>query len=935
MLLEETAGSKEALGRQLFEIVQQMNHGETTEYDANTRLELARLNGQAGQQASRASAHDASFHFFSQAIHLLPDDTWDTEYALTLSLHDGAQKAAFLSQRYQEMEEFGECVLRQARDLLDTRTTYIVRIQAYNVQNHLDRAIVTGKAFLSRLGLKLPEHPASPHTVIALARTQLQLHGKTAADLRSLPEMQEPVQLAIMETIYRLGSSAYLGAPKLFPLLIMKMVRLAARHGHAPAYGIPYAPYCIVLCGVLHQYERGFELARLSLELAEHPQSQPLKCHTKMIVYTFAWHWTRYAGESIDGLRQAYEEGLESGDHEYAGYCGTMEVITSLFIGRPLVTVAELATHYYPDIQRLSAGSALSMLQIQAQLVENLRSTQLATPWQLRGRFIPDEAAFSQVCGQDETSACSLLTAQLMLRYRFGHPATALPMLEELDSRADSIRATLIDADHHFFGGLVRMALYPQQRGKGRRNLYRKIQRHRKRVRGWAKAAPINFRHWHELLEAEWARIQGRPLAALHGYETAIASAQDHGFVQDQALAEELAGNLCRTLELQGTAQAFHAAARGHYRQWGAPALADRLAPTGLAEAWQQDCESEHWYATDMELASFKASLMNIARSQVHSAMMEHVIKGAVTFAGAQSGHLLLARPNGGLYLEASYQVEGDQLAIFQALPLEKAEALCHGVVHFVAHARANLVIDDAQKPQSLLPHLHSDPQVEKRKVRSILCVPLSSDEHNIRVMGALYLENNATTGAFTPQRLELLEIICLTAAGRLELSRRAVTDGLTHLYNHEYFFNLLEAAIQLAKRQSRPLSVVMLDVDHFKHFNDRWGHQCGDRALQHIATVMTDTARNADVIARYGGEEFAIILPDTALAEAIQAAERMRSNIESRSIEHEGETLWMTTSLGVAQLTPDMATGTDLILRADKLLYEAKRNGRNQVAYK
>lgn len=930
MLLRESR--RDDHQQHLFEVVQHLNLGGKQGYDEQQCLDIAHLNGRAGTRAHNSAAYNAAYHFYSEGIAFLPRNCWERHYDLTLSLYDGAQEAAFLSQRFDTMEALGDRILDQARNILDTWKTYSVRIQACNVQNELTRAIEVARTFLDQLGVRFPRKPRTPHIVASLMLTRYQLHGRSIDSIRNMPEMRDRRQLAIMETLHRVASSAYFSEPALHPLLVLKMVRIAARHGHAPAYTLPYAPYCIVLCGVLHQYERGFEFGKLSLEFAEHPAARPLKCRNQVLVYTFVWHWKRYAGESIEPLRQSYEEGLETGDHEYAAYAAVVAIVNSFFVGHGLDSIAAQIERYYPDILRLNAGTGFTFLKVQAQMVANLREPG-EKPWLLSGRYIPDEAAMAEECGQDATGLSCLLTAQLVMRYRFGQLDEALDLLAQLDRRADAIRAMLLDSDHHFFGGLARIAGWRQNGGRALKPaLYRRIRQHRQRLRDWAAASPINFRQKHELLEAEWNRVLGRRLKAMRYYEAAISDAEAHGFLQDQALAEELAGNFCREIGMHYAARSFHGTARAHYQQWGATVLADRItpdSPAGEARAGSM----QHWSAPDMDLAAFKSSLLAISRSQVHSTMMEAVIRSAVTFAGAQSGHLLLARPDGDLYVEAQWEVNDEAPSIFQATPLEKAQGLCRAVIHFVAHTGEKLVLDDAQRPDTRLPQLHTDPDVTDRQVRSVLSVPLISGDEPPRVMGVLYLENNATSGAFTPQRLETLEIICLAAAGRLELSRRAVTDGLTHLYNHEYFRTILETEIQLTRRKSRSLALIMLDVDHFKEFNDNWGHQCGDAVLQGMATTLVETARSADIVARYGGEEFAIILPETNLQQARETAERLRKTVEATPFTHQGHELHVTISLGIGELNTDVPDGAELIARADSMLYGAKNQGRNQVA--
>jgi diguanylate cyclase (GGDEF)-like protein len=158
-------------------------------------------------------------------------------------------------------------------------------------------------------------------------------------------------------------------------------------------------------------------------------------------------------------------------------------------------------------------------------------------------------------------------------------------------------------------------------------------------------------------------------------------------------------------------------------------------------------------------------------------------------------------------------------------------------------------------------------------------------------------------------------------------LAQAAVTDGLTGLKNHRAFQEALHSAAQMAERLQQPLSLVMFDIDHFKQFNDRFGHPAGDELLRQVAQVLRESARAYDVAARYGGEEFALLLPNTALEQAVQVAERLRQQI--RAIENPHAPV--SASFGVATYRRGTPPAT-LVYEADAALYRAKRGGRDRV---
>jgi diguanylate cyclase (GGDEF)-like protein len=224
----------------------------------------------------------------------------------------------------------------------------------------------------------------------------------------------------------------------------------------------------------------------------------------------------------------------------------------------------------------------------------------------------------------------------------------------------------------------------------------------------------------------------------------------------------------------------------------------------------------------------------------------------------------------------------------------------------------------------------------------SILAVPLSV-EH--RPIGILTMVNKANSGTFTISDQIWIQTVANHAASVIEnmrLFRLATEDGLTGLYVHRYFQIRLREEVARALRHARPLSLVLADVDHFKNFNDRYGHQVGDRVLREVSQVLRSSLREMDVPARYGGEELTIIMPETDLAGAESAAERIRRAIEAHRVQHNGEALSVTVSMGVCALKvlepiryprstlDDLAAS--MVEHSDAALYTAKSSGRNRV---
>ncbi|HOX05152.1 MAG TPA: sensor domain-containing diguanylate cyclase [Planctomycetota bacterium] len=233
--------------------------------------------------------------------------------------------------------------------------------------------------------------------------------------------------------------------------------------------------------------------------------------------------------------------------------------------------------------------------------------------------------------------------------------------------------------------------------------------------------------------------------------------------------------------------------------------------------------------------------------------------------------------------------------------------------------------------------------KTDKYLTNSCLICPLmtGSGQGTRRVMGVLNIADRADGASFDRDDLnvavQLSELIGTAVSTSIlvgEMRSLAETDGLTRLSNHRVFREALDREIRRAGRYGGEFSLVMLDIDRFKRFNDDHGHLAGDHVLRTVSRAIRRTVREGvDLAARYGGEEFAVILPETGMAGAITAAERLRAAVAGAESVFDGHTFQVTASLGAAEFRPGMSA-SELIDAADRAMYMGKRTGRNRVCY-
>lgn len=319
-----------------------------------------------------------------------------------------------------------------------------------------------------------------------------------------------------------------------------------------------------------------------------------------------------------------------------------------------------------------------------------------------------------------------------------------------------------------------------------------------------------------------------------------------------------------------------------------------------------------------------------LSRAESKEELNDSILAMAADLVEASCGSLMFIDENGEhLKIEAA-------LGMNMQLAKSMVVQVGNGIAGKVAAGGLPLLVNDIEKDKRI-----GIPNRPRFKTKSFVSIPIKLREETI---GVLNLSDKKNQGIFTEADLNLLITFAGHASIMIErslsieragfLEQLSITDPLTGLYNRRFLKRRMEEELARSIRQNLSLTVMMIDLDNFKIYNDLCGHLAGDRALKKMARILSDAARQMDVVTRYGGEEFCIILPGTSKKESIFVAERMRREIEAEEFPHE-ENLPMgrlTASVGVASYPEDGSTEAVLLKAADMALYRAKAEGRNRV---
>jgi predicted ATPase/serine phosphatase RsbU (regulator of sigma subunit)/tRNA A-37 threonylcarbamoyl transferase component Bud32 len=748
---------------QLFDIVNQLNQAISLISDKSEQIKLAELNWQAGTKAKAATAYQPALNYLQTGIDLLGNTGWQDNYTLCLALHHEAVETAYLSGQVEIREAFSERVKAQGQSILDKIKVYDIQTQAYTTQNQMQEAINIGLEALEMLGISLSDSPPS-HLIIE--------------ELEHLPRLSDPEKLAAMRILMALFAPVYLAKPTMLPLIAFTMVDICLKEGNSPLSAFAYGFYGTLLCGPFSDIESGYQLGELALKMLDQFEAKEIACKVINLFYTTQKHWKVHARHSIQPLREGIQIGLETGDIEYTCYISVHYSSLCFFVGETLESVEQAWQEAISLSEKLNQTFQCAYAKIWGQLILNLMGL-TSDRKQLIGELFNEKEMLPIL---HETKTFPLLFsayfAKMMLCYLYKDYSGAVDNASKLSDYEQSMAGLPPFIQTYFYSSLAYLASYPSV-SKSEQILYlEKVVANQEKMRLWAQHAPMNVQHKFDLLEAEKARLLGEELKAIDLYEKAIAGAQKNDYLQEEALAYELAAEFYLGRGMEICAQSYMREAYYRYQKWGALAkLTDLetqypqlLSTQGIFKSNMSDMDTvmsqgaTHVQTSTLVLDfdTVTKAAQTLAGEIVLSRLLEKMMHIVIENAGAERGVLIIEKEKGqsNWVIEAEGAINLNEISILQSICLENHVSTA--IVNYVTMSHKAVVLSNAME-EALY---KEDSYIQAHQLLSVLCTPIL---HQGQLIGLLYLENNLIQGAFTPARLNIVDMLSSQAAISLE----------------------------------------------------------------------------------------------------------------------------------------------------------------------
>ncbi len=768
----------------LFDIVGHLNLGRDLIVDDLHRIQLIKLNVSAGEKARKSTAYEAFKNYLVIAKQSLVNSEWDNQYELMFKVHRLLAEAEQLNNNFQESEKLILTTLEKAKTDLEQAELYALWIVQYTTLGQGGMAINTGRKALALLNVSLPQPETIEQCLNALFEdVKIRIEETSAEDWLSLPEVAIPQQRMAIQLLNSLLPAAYISQQeKLYFWLGVKIVELSHQYGTAPASSDGFISYGMFLGSELSNYRAGYDFGLLGLQLSRKYNKLD---DVSRSCYTFAnniYPWYKPLKETEKIFDEGIRAGLESGNFLFVGYSLVYKLLNPFLQGNNLSEILSSLPQYLSFVQKNNhkvGEHAILAIEIIAKNLADQKNSLLEIEDGIEQKYLED-------CNRHQSiyALCHYYILKSMTLYLYGKSSDALSASQAAEKMVAALVSKYQVAIHAFYNSLSILDLYLKAPLSQQQEYWQKISHNQQRMRIWAEQCPENFQHKYWLVKAEIARVTGKRLAATELYDRAIAGAKANGYIQEAALANELAAKFYLDWGKEKIAQEYLTNAYYGYAHWGARAKVQDLEhhySSLLAPILQPHLIA---LSTTETMASLSASHLSkpSGTTILHSLDLATVLKASQTLsseihldkllstllhtvlenAGADKAVLVMPH-NNQWFVEAVASV--DQPVRVQSIALSDSPELPHSLIYTVKHSLQPVVIVDAK----VHPTLVGDIYVVQQQPSSLLCTPIL---HQGKLVAILYLENRVTVGAFTSDRVELLNFLCAQAAISLENAR-------------------------------------------------------------------------------------------------------------------------------------------------------------------
>ncbi|MEA5603520.1 AAA family ATPase [Nostoc sp. UHCC 0252] len=786
LLLQNTLPDQQE--SRIFAIANQFNYGLELLEEPTEREHLSRLNLMAGCKAKNSTAYATAVEYLKVAMLLLPINAWESSYDLTLAIYESAAEAEYLNINFDSSKSLVDIILKNAQSPLEKVRTYEIQIQSYTAQNKFIEAIATGREALQLLDLTLPEDGNTQLIFDEHHQLQQMLVHQSIAALADMPEITDPKRLVALRILSGLFAPVYIAKPMLLPLKIFAMIKICIQSGNSPQAAVAYSLYGLFLCSI-GAIEDGYSFGKLAVQLLDKFPTKELKSRVYLTFSLFIKHWKDSIKSTLNLFLDGLQSGLETGNLEYVGYCANCYCQFLFWSGENLEIAVMEADKYCELMQRIKQEVSLVWGNIWRQTVLNLQG-EAANPCCLIGKHFHEvEMLPTLIATNNINGICYVYLAKTLLAYLFGEYECAWEYSQKFEQYEQGAAGLLIVPLRNFYQSLSLLALCHQV-SEAQQQLYlQKVAENQAKMQEWATHAPVNYQHKYNLILAEQARVIGDRVQAADYYEIAIQEAIANDYLQETAIANELAAKFYLEWGKEKAAEGYLQQAYYCYARWGAKAKTDDLEkcypkllkPILLQQGFNfnsletigsivptSTCTSSSTNISDtLDLTCILKAAQTISSCIELDALISNLTRIILENSGAKTSILILPQEDTWqvraiTYIDRQSNSQAEVKTIFDSQQIDTCQKIPKKLINYVKNTQETIIIDNCK---TNIPGVIGEYML-LHQPQSVLCTPIINQGH---LVGILYLENKLSQGVFTSDRLQVISLLSSQAAIALE----------------------------------------------------------------------------------------------------------------------------------------------------------------------
>jgi predicted ATPase/GAF domain-containing protein len=791
LLLNNT--QEDELEKNIFNIVNQLNAGAELITEQLEKDELAKLNLKAGKKSKASTAYEPALKYLETGLKLLASNSWNCQYKLTFDLHIETLEMLYLNTKFEQFDELSETILDNAKDIVDKADVNQLKVLYYFTAFKPDKAIDTALKAVLEFGINISPRPNSIEKRIEQQQEILQLFFKeknieNVEELVNLPVMGDQIKIAVILILQQIITATSTTNFSLAVEIILTQLNLCLKYGNSYHGAKIYSLYGAILCSVQRDINNGDKFGQLALNLLEKfniLKSESFVVHT---YYGMIWHWKYYLRNVVaqNKLIHGFKTGMDTGENEYTCYIAIDYCWIKFLGGHNLEDVDSNYKKYSGFIEKTRIIYCIYCIEIFHKLVINLLTIN-NNDCLIIGSSREDEEQYLKAWIQNNNDWLIFFInfAKMVYFYVLKREYHASIHAINAEKYLKSCGGYLTAPQHNFYSSLSLLAHYSACNTNQQKEFLEQVDKNQDNMKLWANHCPENFQHKYDLVAAEKARVLGQYWQAEDLYERAIQGAKKYEFIHEEALAYEKAAEFYLYLGREEIGQLYLRNAHHCYTHWGAKAKVKQLEDEypqyfilttnqGTTKSLSTTISTTGNNGEILDLTTVIKASQALTGEIVLSKLLAKLMKILIENAGAQKGFLLLYSHNNWV-IEAVGAVDSDDVSILKSIPVDSVDVstqtplLSTAIINYVAHSQENVVLNDAGNDGQFT----RDPYILATQPKSILCTPLLNQG---KLSGILYLENNLTTDAFTPDRVEVLNILSSQAAISIENSRLYAT---------------------------------------------------------------------------------------------------------------------------------------------------------------